>query len=427
MGLSIRFLLLALTGLIAGSFANYLIYWWAYFRRPISPWGPPPGQPPSPMPPSPDTSVSPPPRRWTDRIPVLGWIGLRRETHLHGKGFWIRPLLIEFGCAIALPLIYWYYTQSGGLLPDVARTPATIGNFSQWSHAIFFLHAILFVLMVAATFIDFDEQTIPDIITLPGTLLALIVSTLPWQTYLPAVVIWDDQFGITEATFNIPWPLSARWVGTSGLLLGLAIWVTWIFALTDRHLVLRHGLIRAIGYLIHGIRRRPETKPLLILGAIGIAFIGGIWSLGGMAWAGLLSSLVGLAVGGGTVWAVRIVASAAMRQEAMGFGDVTLMAMIGAFLGWQAAIAGFFLAPPAAILIVIVQYIITRKPAVPFGPYLCAGTVIAVIGWDMVWNQTLSHYALLGALVVYILIGSLVAMGALLMIWGAIKRAIFAR
>jgi prepilin signal peptidase PulO-like enzyme (type II secretory pathway) len=423
MGLSMRFALLAIGGLISGAFANYLIYSWAYFPRHISPWAPPP----QPSQSTGDKATAVPPRRWTDRIPVFGWFGLRRESPLHGTGFWVRPLLVEIGCAAALPALYWYYTQSGGLLPDFARVPAGIASFSPWAHSLFFVHAILFVLMVAATFIDFDEQTIPDIITLPGTLIALVISTLPWQTFLPSVVFWNNQVGITETTFNIPWPFAAKWTGASGLWLALAIWATWIFALTDRHLVLRHGPVRAIGYLIHGIRRRPETKPLLVLGAIGTVFICAVWTWGIVAWAGLLSSLIGLAVGGGTVWAVRIVASAAMRQEAMGFGDVTLMAMIGAFVGWQAAIAGFFLAPPAAILIVIIQFIITRKPAVPFGPYLCTGTAIAVVFWDLVWNQVLSQYAMLGALVIYILVGALVAMGALLMVWGAIKRAIFAR
>lgn len=208
--------------------------------------------------------------------------------------------------------------------------------------------------------------------------------------------------------------------------LALAIWAAWIFALADRRLILRHGLRRAIGYFCHGIRRRPSSKWLLAAGLVGAAGVSVVWWLGGDAWRGLLSSLIGLAVGGGTVWAVRIVASLAMGQEAMGFGDVTLMAMIGAFVGWQAAIAGFFLAPIAAILIVLVQYAVTRQPAVPFGPYLCAGTAIAVAAWHVVWNETLSLYAEIGSLVLVILLAALLAMGAMLMIWGRIKRALFA-
>jgi len=122
---------------------------------------------------------------------------------------------------------------------------------------------------------------------------------------------------------------------------------------------------------------------------------------------------------------VRIVAGVAMGQEAMGFGDVTLMAMIGAFLGWQAAVAAFFLAPLAAIAIVLVQFLITRQSAVPFGPYLCLGAVLAVLGWDQVWNRSLSSYAELGGLVVIVLVVALVAMAAMLSIWGQIKAWLF--
>jgi prepilin signal peptidase PulO-like enzyme (type II secretory pathway) len=132
-----------------------------------------------------------------------------------------------------------------------------------------------------------------------------------------------------------------------------------------------------------------------------------------------------MAVGGGTVWAVRIVAGYAIGQEAMGFGDVTLMAMIGAFVGWQAAIAGFFLAPISAILIVLIQYVLTRQPVVPFGPYLCVGTTIAVVGWHTVWNETMARYVELGSIAFWILVVALVAMGAMLVVWRQIKRLIF--
>ena len=60
---------------------------------------------------------------------------------------------------------------------------------------------------------------------------------------------------------------------------------------------------------------------------------------------GLWVGLEGLLVGAGLTQFVRKSASFALRREAMGFGDVTLMGMIGAFMGWQAAVLTFFLAP----------------------------------------------------------------------------------
>ena len=71
----------------------------------------------------------------------------------------------------------------------------------------------------------------------------------------------------------------------------------------------------------------------------------------------------------------------------MGFGDVTLMAMIGAFLGWQAAFLIFFLAPFTALLIAATQRILTGERHIAFGPYLCLAAVIVMVGWDAVWTR----------------------------------------
>jgi leader peptidase (prepilin peptidase) / N-methyltransferase len=411
LSLEMRYAILFVIGVIAGGFANYLIYSWAYFPRHISPWAPP--------------HQEAPPRRAMDRLPVLGWLGLRRESPLHGRAFWIRPMLIELSLGVALPAMYWFYTQTAGLLPEMMRDAAVIAGFSPWAHSLFLVHAVLLVLMVAATFIDFDEQTIPDVITLPGTLLALIAATLPWRTWLPSTVFWGNQLGIAETTFNVPWEFGDVWLGRRGLVTALAIWTVWCFALTDRHVVLRRGLARALGYLCHGIRRNPSSRWLGLMWIVGTIVMVTLWSMSGEPFRGLLTGLIGLAVGGGVVWAVRIVAGLALQQEAMGFGDVTLMAMIGALVGWQCAIVSFFLAPMVAILVVLVQFAVTRQPAIPFGPYLCGGTVVSVLGWDLVWNQTFSKYVFLGELLLGILLAALVAMGVMLAIWLPIKRRLF--
>ena len=52
----------------------------------------------------------------------------------------------------------------------------------------------------------------------------------------------------------------------------------------------------------------------------------------------------GLIVGGGMIWVIRVLGTFAFRREAMGSGDIHIMAMIGAFLGWQVAVVTPFLA-----------------------------------------------------------------------------------
>ena len=115
-------------------------------------------------------------------------------------------------------------------------------------------------------------------------------------------------------------------------------------------------------------------------------------------WGGLGIGLLGWVVGGGLVWFVRIVAGLAMGREAMGFGDVTLMAMIGSFLGWQAAVLTFFIAPFFGLLHALLKVVrmlfkrLARIPIVgadreiPFGPYLSLAAVLLLLAWPQIWS-----------------------------------------
>lgn len=93
-------------GLALGGAINWAIYTWAFYARAISPWSRPDPQAP--------------PRHWSDRLPVIGWLGLRREAALHGRWFWLRPLLIEL-CFALFAVWLWRLELAGGLFPDVAR------------------------------------------------------------------------------------------------------------------------------------------------------------------------------------------------------------------------------------------------------------------------------------------------------------------
>jgi leader peptidase (prepilin peptidase) / N-methyltransferase len=114
-------------------------------------------------------------------------------------------------------------------------------------------------------------------------------------------------------------------------------------------------------------------------------------------WAGLMVGLTGLIVGGGLTQIVRLVGSLALRREAMGFGDVTLTAMIGAFLGWQAAVLTFFIAPFFGLghaIGKLVLYIAKRlrgRPSssadreIAFGPYLSMAALALLLSWVWFW------------------------------------------
>src|SRR6185312_13416706 len=107
-------------------------------------------------------------RRWPDRIPVIGWFGLAREKDLHGRGFWLRPLLVEVATGMVLAGLYWWETDELGLLTQelqqlYRRALPFRAVADPLLHANYLAHAVLFLAMLIASLIDLDEKTIPDL------------------------------------------------------------------------------------------------------------------------------------------------------------------------------------------------------------------------------------------------------------------------
>lgn len=69
-------------------------------------------------------------------------------------------------------------------------------------------------------------------------------------------------------------------------------------------------------------------------------------------------------------------------KDSMGMGDVKLMAMLGAFLGWEKAIAIFLIAPFCGIFSAI--YLLVKKKALvtPYGPYISMAAFLVIIFWQ---------------------------------------------
>lgn len=74
------------------------------------------------------------------------------------------------------------------------------------------------------------------------------------------------------------------------------------------------------------------------------------------------------------------------EKESLGLGDVDFMGMVGAFLGWQAAILIFFLAPFVALTYTIFALIFKRSHLIPYLPYLSIATFIVFVWGADIWN-----------------------------------------
>jgi leader peptidase (prepilin peptidase)/N-methyltransferase len=433
--LEVRLAVLMALGVCAGGLINLGVYRLAWHPRPISPWSQP--------------SPEAPPRRPSDRLPIVGWLGLRREAPLHGRGFWVRPMLVELLAGIAFAALYWWEIDCQGLLPPEAPKQ-TAPALQAILHAGCAAHVLLICLLVVASLIDADEKTIPDTITVPGTLLGLLAAAVYPLSLLPEFVAplgagpgphyWArlavDTWQILQpcspelAGFG-PFGFAAHAVpqGIRGfpqvwlLALGLGCWWLWCVGLMPRSWYSRHGCRWAVRLCLARLVRESATYRILLMGVISSAGIAGVWLLGGRNWTGLLSGLVGMAAGGGLIWLVRIIGTFALKREAMGFGDVTLMAMIGAFLGWQTCLIVFFIAPFAGLVVGLLQVILRRDSQIPYGPFLCLGAVAAIVFWPAIWGQTWDIFAL-GRIVPLLVLACLGLMALMLGTWRVIRSAL---
>ena len=127
--------------------------------------------------------------------------------------------------------------------------------------------------------------------------------------------------------------------------------------------------------LDHQIIPDTITVPGIVAGLVASFFLTPI---------GVLNALIGTFLGGGLFFLV-----AMLSRGGMGGGDIKLIAMIGAFLGWQAVLVTIFLSALLGACVGLSLILLKkkgRKDPVPFGPFLAMGGIIA-----MVWGTELVH------------------------------------
>lgn len=95
----------------------------------------------------------------------------------------------------------------------------------------------------------------------------------------------------------------------------------------------------------------------------------------------LAGVLMGYLIGGGIVWLFRIVGSLAVGKEAMGLGDVHLLAAVGACLGWIDAVLTFLGAAFVALAWTVLGRVFSGKlqRVLPYGPYLAIATLMVLL------------------------------------------------
>ena len=137
--------------------------------------------------------------------------------------------------------------------------------------------------------------------------------------------------------------------------------------------------------LQHKILPNIITVPGIVVGFVCSLFLEPGWR----------DSLIGIIAGGGTLFAIAETYYRVRGQEGLGMGDVKLLGMIGAFLGWKLVLLTLVLASFAGSLAGGALLISGRgdmKYALPFGTFLAVGALVAAIWGNPVVDWYLGFY-----------------------------------
>jgi leader peptidase (prepilin peptidase)/N-methyltransferase len=107
---------------------------------------------------------------------------------------------------------------------------------------------------------------------------------------------------------------------------------------------------------------------------------------------GVVEALIGILVGGGVLWLIGEAYFRYSGEEGMGGGDVKMLAMIGAFLGWKLVLVTLVLSSVAGSVLGLAIIAVKRggmKHALPFGTFLALGALAA----SLVGDQIVTWYA----------------------------------
>ena len=128
--------------------------------------------------------------------------------------------------------------------------------------------------------------------------------------------------------------------------------------------------------LQHAPLANLDSQPIWLISIFGAAF--------------------GALVGGGSLWLLGWLWKRLRNVEAMGLGDVKMMLMVGAFLGWRLTLLTLFLAALTGALTGIIFALVkgqrTLQTQIPFGIFLGLGSILSLFAGDNLINWYISTF-----------------------------------
>lgn len=371
--------------------------------------------------------------KWYDNIPVLGWIKLRGRCRFCREPFSARYPIIE--AATGLMFVFYFVMFFISNIGPCA-SPGRIGEFAAGrpldilqDGPLFGLYLYLLCALLAMSLIDAELFEIPiDVIW-------------SWK----GGVIWVAL--LIHALFDQPAAPGNLMIGpvlaalAAGGVLGLLLSVILLYSGRLPRSFAEGGPLleadrAAFDREVEEARRRGDEEPieppqftprqiraemrkemLFLLPPMILAAACAVLTLRGGSlgqwWqtvvehrgmAAFLGSVYGGLIGGLVVWITRLLGSYGFGREAMGMGDVHLMAAVGAVIGAGAAAVSFFLAPFFGLALALYMLLTGNRRELPYGPYLSMAT-----GFVMLFYCPIAAYLAPGLLGLAELISQLVS------------------
>lgn len=175
-------------------------------------------------------------------------------------------------------------------------------------------------------------------------------------------------------------PISARYPLVEALT-ALAAWALFV-RFPNAPLLLGYGAFVAALIVVTFIDLDHQIIPDVIsLPGIVVGLLWAACGFGPTWW----PSVAGVVVGGGSLYTVAFGYYALTGREGMGGGDIKLLAMIGAFLGWQGVVVTLIIGSLSGSVVGVMLMAALRRgrhQPIPFGPFLAAGAICALFFGD---------------------------------------------
>ena len=245
-------------------------------------------------------------------------------------------------------------TMDSLLLIYIAFTGLCIGSF---------LNVVIYRLPIGQSLVS------------PGSRCPKCGYALRWYDNVP-VVSWTMLGGRCR---QCRVPISAQYPIVeiiTALLFLLVAWLTPMGPLLVSRLILVAMLVALFGIdLEHQILPNSITLPGIIVGLLFSLITPPGWQ----------DALIGAALGAGILYGIAAAYYAVRREEGLGMGDVKMLAMVGAFLGWKAVLVTLVLSSLSGAAIGLALIATQRGGmtlALPFGTFLALGTLAAMLAGE---------------------------------------------